>query len=156
MKDEKKWRKQKKKQDRESIDSYDRYDGIGTNLVNSKQLRKIRLKGHRDHHSNKKYKHYYIFPVEDEVCTESQISVKYCGNCGRNGHHAVSSKSYNSHSNGHSNINIGEGDGGCSYEDNPLYINYQRKTFRRDKINKETLNRHKSAKRENDSYCKLI
>jgi hypothetical protein len=97
-----------------------------------------------------------MFPIVDEVCTESQISIKYCGNCGRNGHHAVSSKSYHSHTNGHSNINIGEGDGGCSYEDNPLYINYQRKTFRRDKINKETLNRHKSTKRENDSYCKFI
>jgi hypothetical protein len=53
MKDEKKWRKQKKRQDRESIDSYDRYDGIGTNLVNSKQLRKIRLRGHKTHSSNK-------------------------------------------------------------------------------------------------------
>lgn len=94
MKDEKKWRKNKRKRDSESIDSYDRHDGIGTNIVNSKQMRKIKLKAHRDPHFVKKYKHYYIFPVEDEVCTESQVKVKYCGNCGRKGHHAVSSKLY--------------------------------------------------------------
>lgn len=63
--------------------------------------------------------------------------------------------SLNSDNYSHINSHIEEEDGGCSYEDNSLYINYQRKTFRRDKINKETLNKQRNTKRD-EAYCKFI
>jgi hypothetical protein len=124
-KDEKDWRRLKARERDDDIDSYDEHEGIGTNLVNTKQLKKLRKQAYREDSYNKRLKKFYTFPVEDEDCTESQLHTKYCGNCGRKGHH------FND----------------CKYEDNPLYLNYQRKTYRRDKINKEEINRKDSMRR---------
>ncbi|CAI2385381.1 unnamed protein product [Moneuplotes crassus] len=124
--DEQAWRNKKETQGSDSDESYYNFDEIGTNMVNSKQMKKIRMQS-LDHNNNSKHmKSFYNFPIEDKECTESQIKVKYCGNCGRKDHHFVD----------------------CSYEENPLYLNYQRKTFRRDKINKEEINRQKYHMRE--------
>ena len=84
-------------------------------------MKKIRLQSYDRIGSSKHMKKFYTFPVVDEDCTESQLDTKYCGNCARKDHHFID----------------------CSYEDNPLYINYQRKTYRRDKINKS---------RDNNNY----
>ena len=71
--DEKDWRLRKKNEDSDSYDSYDRFDGIGTNMVNNKQLRKIRMSRKMTKH----HKQFYTFPAEDEICTESQLEVLY-------------------------------------------------------------------------------
>ena len=58
-------------------DSYYNFDNIGTNMVNSKQMKKIKLLT-RDHNNNSKsMKNFYSFPVEDNECTESQLETKY-------------------------------------------------------------------------------
>jgi hypothetical protein len=85
--DEKEWQVRKSTIEQESVSSYDDFDGIGTNLVNSKQMRKIRLKTYGSAHLDKKLKKFYTFPIEDEMCTESQLNIQYCGNCGRKEHH---------------------------------------------------------------------
>ena len=120
--DEKRWKRRRDKPSSDSDDgSYYNFDNIGTNMVTGKHMRKIRLQS-LDHSNNSKYmKAFYRFPIQDDECTESQLQVKYCGNCGRKDHHFID----------------------CSYEENPLYVNYQRKTFRRDKVNKEEMNRNK-------------
>lgn len=128
QKDEKIWKKQQKKLE-EEISSYEEYDGVGVNIVNSKQMKKIKMQTSHNGHIPKHLRKFYTFPVEDMGCTESQLLVKYCGNCGRKDHHFKD----------------------CEYEENPLYINYQRKTYRRDKINKEQINqsRYRDNRRDN-------
>ena len=114
----------------ESIDEYDNYDGIGTNIVNSKQLKKIRKNNTSFEFESKRYKNYYMFPDEDQYCTESQINIKYWANCGRKDHHFSNWK----------------------YDDNHLFQNYKRKSFTRDKINQnhnnERIKTHKEERRK--------
>jgi hypothetical protein len=117
LKDEKKFLRKQSLDS--SASSYQEVDEISTNLVTSKQMKHIKKHSSKKQKVPRHLKKFYTFPMEDREWTESQVGVMYCGNWGRRGHQFLE----------------------WSYEDNNMYIDYQRKTFRRDKANKEQINK---------------
>jgi hypothetical protein len=72
--DERNWRNRSESSDGNGSIIFDEEDGIHTNLVNNKQIRKLKnLHGVNIKPGSK----YYNFPTADYKCTESQLYTKF-------------------------------------------------------------------------------